>query len=56
MTNPYENLDLQLADDDQLNDAKEELISDLTAGKGTSIDSHINTLLEIEREITLRES
>ncbi len=54
LKNIYE-LDIELADDDQLIDIKEEIISDLTEGKGTSIDNHINTLLEIERELTLRE-
>lgn len=54
LTGIYE-LDIELADDDQLIDIKEEIISDLTEGKGTSIDNHINTLLEIERELTLRE-
>jgi len=54
LTGIYE-LDIKLADDDQLIDIKEEIIADLTEGKGTSIDNHINTLLEIERELTLRE-
>ncbi len=54
LTGIYE-LDIELADDDQLIDIKEEIISDLTEGRGTSIDNHINTLLEIERELTLRE-
>ena len=48
--------DISLADNDQLIDIKEEIIADLTEGNGESIDNHINTLLEIERELTLREN
>ena len=42
-------------DDDYLIERKEEIIGDLTAGKGTALDDKINELLEIERELTLRE-
>ncbi len=55
LTGKYE-LDIELADDDQLIEVKEEIIADLTEGKGTTIDNHINKLLEIERELTLREN
>lgn len=54
--NAYTTLDIGLADDDQLIDAKESLISSITAGKGTSLDDIINTLLEVERELTNRET
>ena len=55
MENEYQELDLELAEDEQLTDAKEELIAKLTEGQGTRLDSVLNTLLEIERELTLRE-
>ena len=47
---------LTKADDDDLIMAKEHLISALTASKGNSLDDTINLLLEIERELTLREN
>lgn len=34
----------------------EKIISILTAGKGTTIDKLISDLLELERELTLRET
>ena len=54
--NEYLELDVELADDEQLCDAKESILSDLTEGKGTSLDAHLNQLCEIERELTLREN
>ena len=41
--------------DEDLISRKEDIISGLTAGKGIAIDDEINDLLEIERELTLRE-
>lgn len=42
--------------DDFLIKKHESIISILTQGKGTSFDKLINELLELERELTLRET
>lgn len=42
--------------DDQLIKRHEDIIFILTKGKGTTIDDLITELLEIERELTLRET
>lgn len=42
--------------DDFLIKKHEDIISILTKGKGTTIDKLISDLLEIERELTLREN
>ena len=47
--------ELEEQDANVLINRKEELYGILTAGKGTSIDSELNELCEIERELTLRE-
>lgn len=40
---------------DDLTEMREELIAELTAGQGNRLDNCIEKLLEVERELTLRE-
>lgn len=42
--------------DENLIEDKEEIIEQLTKGKGNTLDGIISRLLEIERELTLRET
>jgi hypothetical protein len=47
--------DISTLEDDELIERHEEIISILTAGKGNAWDDIISELLELERELTLRE-
>ena len=46
---------LEKKEDEYLIEQKEEIVSKLTEGRGQSLDADIDGLLEIERELTLRE-
>lgn len=50
------NEDYQEQEDDDLIERKEEILAELTKGKGTSLDDILLELCEIERELTLRET
>lgn len=51
----FEEIEPSKLDDEILIELKEEAIGILTAGKGNELDILISNLLEIERELTLRE-
>ncbi len=42
--------------DEQLIEQREDLIASLEAGTNGAISERLNTLLEVERELTLRET
>lgn len=51
----WKDIDIEVMDDDKLVEKHEELVAFLVEGTNGAIDKQLNQLLEIERELTLRE-